>query len=136
MEVVLERPEQFEELVVLFGQYRVSYQQSSGLEAARIFLQERFQNNDSKIFIAHKDSCGIGFAQLYPSFSSISMKRIWILNDLFVEVSHRKHGVAKLLMSAAENYARETGAVRIILATQITNVAAQTLYESLGYSKD
>jgi ribosomal protein S18 acetylase RimI-like enzyme len=53
-----------------------------------------------------------------------------------VEESHRNQGIAKLLMSAAENYARETGAVRIILATQISNVAAQALYESFGYSKD
>jgi GNAT superfamily N-acetyltransferase len=136
MEIVLARPEHFEEVVVLFDQYRVFYNQSSDLESARKFLQERFQSNDSKIFIACKDNCGIGFTQLYPSFSSVSMKRIWILNDLFVEESHRNQGVAKLLLGAAENYARETGAVRIILATQISNVAAQALYESFGYSKD
>jgi GNAT superfamily N-acetyltransferase len=130
MEIVLARAEHFEEVVVLFDQYRVFYNQSSDLEAARNFLQERFQTNDSKIFIARRDGCGIGFTQLYPSFSSVSMKRIWILNDLFVEESHRNQGIAKLLMSAAENYARETGAVRIILATQISNVAAQALYES------
>ncbi len=135
MKVVLARSEYFEEVVLLFDRYRVFYKQSSDLEAARNFLQERFQTNDSTIFIAHENGCGVGFTQLYPSLSSVSMKRIWILNDLFVEESHRKQGVAKLLMSAAENYARETGAVRITLATQIANVAAQTLYESLGYSK-
>lgn len=53
-----------------------------------------------------------------------------------MEESHRKQGVAKLLMGAAENYARQTGAVRIILAAQISNIAAQALYQSLGYSKD
>jgi GNAT superfamily N-acetyltransferase len=49
----------------------------------------------------------VGFAQLYPSFSSVLMKRIWILNDLFVEKDFRREGVAKLLMDAAERYARE-----------------------------
>jgi ribosomal protein S18 acetylase RimI-like enzyme len=64
------------------------------------------------------------------------MKPVWILNDLFVKEAHRKKGVAKLLISAAENFARETKAVRIILATQTSNTAAQSLYESLGYVKD
>lgn len=136
MEVVLARADHLEEVVVLFDRYRVFYQQSSDPEAARHFLQERLQVNDSTIFIAREHGCGVGFTQLYPSFSSVSMKRIWILNDLFVQQSHRKQGVAKLLIGAAENYARATGAVRIILATQIFNIAAQALYESLGYSKD
>lgn len=64
------------------------------------------------------------------------MKRIWILNDLFVDKGYRGNGIAKSLMSAAENFARETGAVRIILATQLSNVAAQSLYELRGYVKD
>ena len=136
MEVVLAGAEHLEEVVVLFDLYRVFYNQSSSLEAARHFLQARFQTNDSTIFIARENGCGVGFAQLYPSFSSVSMKRIWILNDLFVQKSHRHQGVAKLLLGAVENYVRETGAVRIILATQISNIAAQVLYESLGYSKD
>jgi ribosomal protein S18 acetylase RimI-like enzyme len=136
MEVVLACPEHLEEVVVLFNQYRVFYKQSSDPEAARNFLQERFQTNDSKIFVARKNSCGVGFTQLYPSFSSVSMKRIWILNDLFVEKSHRNQGIAKLLIDAAENYAREAESARIILATQTSNIAAQALYESLGYSKD
>jgi GNAT superfamily N-acetyltransferase len=136
MEVVLAGSEHLEEVVVLFDQYRIFYKQSSNLEAARRFLQARLQANDSTIFIARENGCGIGFTQLYPSFSSVSMNRIWILNDLFVETSHRKQGVAKLLMGAAENYARETRAVRIVLATQISNASAQALYESLGYSKD
>ena len=64
------------------------------------------------------------------------MKRVWILNDLFVDEGYRGKGVAKSLMSAAENFARETGCARIVLATQISNVAAQSLYESRGYTKD
>jgi GNAT superfamily N-acetyltransferase len=136
MEVILASLENLEEVAELFDLYRVFYNQISNLEAARNFLQERIQAGDSTIFIARENGRGIGFTQLYPSFSSVSMRRIWILNDLFVKQSHRQQGVAKLLMSAAENYARETAAVRIILSTQMSNLAAQALYESLGYSKD
>ncbi|HEY9296767.1 MAG TPA: GNAT family N-acetyltransferase [Phormidium sp.] len=136
MEVFQARLEHLEAVSQLFDQYRVFYKSSSDLEAARKFLQDRFHKGDSTIFVASNNGHTVGFTQLYPSFSSVSMKRIWILNDLFVEQAYRKQGVAKLLLSAAEDFARQTGAIRISLATQISNVAAQSLYESLGYCKD
>jgi ribosomal protein S18 acetylase RimI-like enzyme len=64
------------------------------------------------------------------------MKPIWILNDLFVAENHRQQGVAKSLIRAAVDFARETGTVRVALSTQISNIAAQSLYESLGFKKD
>jgi ribosomal protein S18 acetylase RimI-like enzyme len=136
MEIVLVGVEQIEALSALFDQYRVFYEQSSDLEAARTFLRERLQNRDSVILTACEDGQIVGFTQLYPSFSSVSMKRIWILNDLFVVATHRRKGIARLLMETAKQYAQETGAVRIVLATKISNNLAQALYESLGYIKD
>jgi GNAT superfamily N-acetyltransferase len=136
MEVFIANFEHLEEVSKLFDQYRVFYKQSSDIESAKAFIQERLQKNDSTVLIARDHDLILGFTQLYPSFSSVSMKRIWILNDLFVEEAYRKKGVAKLLISAAEKFAQGTEAVRIILATQITNIAAQSLYESLGYIKD
>lgn len=136
MEVFQARFEHLDEVSKLFDQYRVFYQSSSDLEAARKFLQERFYKKDSTIFVVQDDDRIVGFTQLYPSFSSVSMKRVWILNDLFVEQAWRNKGGAKLLLRAVENFARETEAVRITLATQISNTAAQALYESLGYCKE
>ena len=130
------RLEHLEEVSNLFDQYRIFYKASSDLGAVRNFLQERFQNSDSIIFVASNDGHIIEFTQLYPSFSSVSMQRIWILNDLFVEQSNRQQGVATLLLSAAADFARESNAIRITLATQISNISAQSLYESLGYGKD
>jgi ribosomal protein S18 acetylase RimI-like enzyme len=136
MEILLARIEHLEEVSQLFDQYRMFYQQPSDLGAARTFMEERLQKGDSQILVAIKKNQSIGFTQLYPSFSSVSMKPIWILNDLFVAESDRQQGVAKLLIEAAANFARKSGAVRIALSTQITNMAAQSLYESLGFSKD
>lgn len=136
MKIIQARLEHLEELSKLFDHYRVFYRASSDLEAARKFLQERFHKKESIIFVASNNNSIVGFTQLYPTFSSISMKRVWILNDLFVEQSHRHQGVAKSLISQAGSFARKTGAVRIILATQVSNTIAQSLYESLGYVKD
>ena len=136
MEVFQARSEHLEQVSKLFDQYRMFYKSSSDYEATKEFLKERFEKRDSTIFVASIGGCVVGFTQLYPSFSSVSMKRVWILNDLFVDESYRGKGVAKSLISAVENLARKTGCVRIILATQISNVAAQSLYESRGYAKD
>lgn len=136
MEVVLADIKHLESVSVLFDRYRIFYNQASNLEAAKEFLKQRFQNNDSVVFAANDNGELVGFTQLYPSFSSVSMKRIWILNDLYVEESHRRRGIAKLLMRSAEEYAKESGAIRVILATQISNITAQKLYEARDYIKN
>jgi len=74
--------------------------------------------------------------QLYPSFSSVTMRRIFILNDLYVGPSARKKGIAGALLNQSEVYAAEMGAARLALATEITNTAAQKLYEKLQWKKD
>lgn len=136
MEISLACKEQIENLSVLFDQYRAFYNQSSNLEAAKKFLEARFHNNDSVIFTAIDNGQIVGFTQLYPSFSSVSMKRIWILNDLFVKEGYRRRGIAQLLISAVKKYGQKTDALRIVLATQISNIPAQKLYESCEYAKD
>ncbi|MEM9450296.1 MAG: GNAT family N-acetyltransferase [Cyanobacteria bacterium P01_E01_bin.6] len=123
-------------LVRLFDQYRVFYQQASDLDAAAQFLRNRLVKQDSTIYAAQADDQLIGFTQLYPSFSSVSMKAIWILNDLFVSPAYRNQGVARKLIEMANHHAHATGAVRLALSTQHSNHAAQQLYESIGYERD
>ena len=127
---------ELDEVAQLFDQYRVFYQAASDIKGAQDFLRARLQKEESVIFAAREGDRLVGFTQLYPSFSSVSMKPIWILNDLFIEASSRKQGIAKLLMATAEDFARDSGAVRLALSTQVENLIAQSLYESRGYIKD
>src|SRR4051794_6810930 len=85
-------------LAELFDSYRVFYQQESNVEGARNFLKERLENEDSVVFIAYDEGNPIGFVQLYPTFSSVSMKRSWTLNDLYVNASARKKGFGEKLI--------------------------------------
>ena len=121
----------------LFNSYRVFYKQESNLDLAASFICERITNNESVIFYAHDERGNyLGFTQLYPFFSSVSAKRSWVLNDLFVSENYRKLGVAKLLMNAAKELALETDAKGIALETDKDNYNAQSLYNSLGYKKE
>ena len=123
-------------LVPLFDAYRRFYGQPSDLMSARTFLADRFKRGESVIFLAVVDGAIVGFTQLYPSFSSVSMKRLWVLNDLFVTPDARKSGAGRALLERAERWAAETGAKGLTLSTQITNLGAQRLYEACGWTKD
>jgi GNAT superfamily N-acetyltransferase len=123
-------------LAPLFDAYRRFYGQPSDLAGTRTFLADRFKRGESVIFLAVVDGAIVGFTQLYPSFSSVSMKRLWVLNDLFVTPDARKSGAGRALLERAERWAAETGAKGLTLSTQLTNLGAQRLYEACGWTKD
>ncbi|RZJ07908.1 MAG: GNAT family N-acetyltransferase [Rubrivivax sp.] len=126
-----------EAVVPLFDAYRQFYGKVSDVDNARRFLRERFEHGQSTLFIA-EDSEGraVGFTQLYPSFSSAAMARIYVLNALFVAPAARKQGVGEALLRAAADHARALGAVRLSLSTALTNSTAQALYERTGWQRD
>ena len=123
-------------LVPLFDAYRQFYRQPSEPERARRFLLERFEHSQSAIFLSFEGPTAIGFTQLYPSFSSSAMERIFILNDLFVAPQARGRGAGSALLHAAAKYARRVDAARLVVSTEVTNATAQSLYERLGWKRD
>ena len=125
-----------EELALLFDQYRQFQGQGSDLAAARSFLRERFDNGQSVVFICHHGTVPVGFAQLYPSFSSVALSRVFVLNDLFVHESGRRKGVASALVSAVESYAWSLGCSRITLNVARNNGSARQLYEARNWKQD
>ena len=125
-----------DDLAPLFDGYRQFYGQRSDLAGARAFLAERLRRDESVIFVAYADEGALGFTQLYPSFSSVSVKRLWILNDLFVSPTARRGGVGRRLLERAREWAVETDAKGLTLTTALTNSAARSLYESCGWRLD
>jgi len=125
-----------EDLTRLLDAYRMFYGCSSDPVAAREFLRQRFQHGESTLLLAVLDGVAVGFCQLYPSFSSVSLARTFILNDLYVEPAARHRGLATLLLQAAGRYATAVGAIRLSLATDIDNQAAQALYAANGWVRD
>lgn len=118
----------------LFDQYRVFYEKASDPELAKAFIKARVSNNESVIFAAYSDSNEpVGFTQLYPSFSSVSVVKMWILNDLYVKPEHRKTGAGKKLMEQAIAFAKDDKAVSISLETGKDNLVAKALYEKTGF---
>ncbi len=119
----------------LFDAYRIFYKQPSNENAAVDFLRERLHKNESIIFIAISEGYAIGFCQLFPIFSSVGLKRTWLLNDLFVTENARGQGVAAGLLEKAKEFGKETDARWLMLQTGADNFTAQSVYEKNGWNK-
>lgn len=123
------------EVAPLFDQYRMFYGQESNEQAAKEFLVERIQKEESIIFLAYFNDKPAGFTQLYTSFSSVSLQAVFILNDLYVSQAYRKKGIGEALLNRAKELCREKKYKGLALETGVEN-PAQQLYEKLGWKKD
>lgn len=136
MKVITATLAHLEQLVPLFDNYRQFYNKASDLEGASTFLKARFNNKESTVFMAFNDKDeALGFTQLYPQFSSVSMKPDYLLNDLFVAKQARGKGVGKALLVRAQEFAIANNSKGIMLETAVDN-PAQHLYEKLGWKND
>lgn len=123
-------------LAPLFDRYRQFQGQAADPAACRAFLLDRFNHGESVVFLASRAGRPAGFAQLYPSFSSTALSRVFILNDLFVAEEGRLAGVASALLQAVEGYAWSCGACRVSLNVTRVSGPAQRLYEAKGWLRD
>ncbi|MBK7870129.1 MAG: GNAT family N-acetyltransferase [Saprospiraceae bacterium] len=129
--------EHLDALTSLFDAYRVWYKKPSDLEGAKIFLAGLMERGDAIAYLAQAENGEFaGFTQLYPLYSSTRMKRIWVLNDLYVKPEYRGQGISKLLIDKAKDLARATDAVELLLETGKDNDIGNSLYPSVGFERN
>lgn len=137
MQAIQAQIEDIPQISQLYQQYLTFYKVDFTDRNPQQFLQERLINKESILYyVQDKQGNYLGFAQLYPLFCSLEMKRIWLLYDLFVKPSARKQGVAAILLDRAEQLAKETNSAFVMLSTATDNLSAQRVYEQHGYVHD
>ena len=138
MRIVQATLEHLDLLTPLFVKYREFYGELPFPESSRKFLEKRLSRKESVIYLALADDEDrlLGFCQLYPSFSSLALKRVWILNDIYVAEDARRQLVADRLLQSAKKMARETNAVRMRVSSKVSNTVAHKMYESIGFCED
>ena len=126
------------ELAALFDAYRVFYGAVSAPLKVDAFVHGLITQRKTHFFLAReaRELPALGFVHLMPSINTVAMRPIWLLEDLYVVPAGRRKGVATALMTYAENFAAETGAERLTLATAHDNRRAQSLYKRLGYVRE
>jgi ribosomal protein S18 acetylase RimI-like enzyme len=138
MRIVQATLEHLDLLTPMFVKYREFYGQLPFPDSSRKFLETRLKRNESVIYLALADDEDklLGFCQLYPSYSSLALKRVWILNDIYVTEEARRQLVADRLLQTAKKMAKETQAVRMRVSTSADNEVAHKVYESIGFHED
>ena len=126
-----------EAVAPLFDAYRQFYGVAPDLALAERYLRERMERRESVVLLASTPAgAAVGFCQMYPTFCSVEAKPVYTLYDLYVAPVARRLGAGRVLLLAAERLAQENGKARMDLTTEKTNLAAQHLYESLGWVRD
>lgn len=121
----------------LFDDYRIFYEKESDRPGASKFLEERMLKKESVIFVSENSEHVLtGFVQLYPIFSSTRMKKLWLLNDLFVVPEFRGQQISIRLIDAAKEHAVKTKACGLMLETAKSNGIGNSLYPRTGFVLD
>ena len=140
MEIVRATENDLSIILPLFDGYRQFYEQPSDNAASYNYLQERLSKNESAIFLAYEMvdgvKVGIGFTQLYVTFSSVTLKKFWVLHDLYVSDDYRKQGIAKMLINKSKDLAVENSPMGIVIESRISNQSAQHLFDAVGFIKE
>lgn len=127
-----------ETAAALFRGYLDFYEVDPGdPDAPRAFLAERIAKDESLVLLAEVPDAGtVGFAQVYRTFSSLSLRPAWVLNDLYVAPSGRRTGAGRALLREVVRRAAEAGVSGVQLETAYDNVVAQGLYEAEGFVRE
>lgn len=128
--------EDLSQLAILFDEYRQFYGVPSNISKSLQFLTQRFENQQSIIFIHIKDDTFTGFVLLYLGFSSVECSTYYILDDVYVCPAYRRQGSAKQLIDTAILFAQQQKVLRLSLETQKSNHQSHQLYEKMGFVKD
>jgi ribosomal protein S18 acetylase RimI-like enzyme len=83
-------------------------------------------------FVAEHQGELLGFATLYFTFSTLKVKRLAVLNDLFVIPKARGKKIGEKLFKVCLEYIRENEFASMTWETAKDNKVAQALYNKMG----
>jgi GNAT superfamily N-acetyltransferase len=83
-------------------------------------------------FVAEHDGKFLGFTTLYFSFSTLQIKKVAILNDLFVLQEARGEKLGEKLFQTCLSYIRENDFAYMTWETAKDNLVSQSLYKKMG----
>ncbi|WP_293813822.1 GNAT family N-acetyltransferase [uncultured Aquitalea sp.] len=123
-------------LLPLFKDYLAFYHVTQSDEDCIAYLTQRLDNGEAWVWLAEDAGTAVGFALMYPGFSSLTLKPGWLLHDLFVTPDYRGTGASKLLLEKCQAHILSLGGGDIMLQTAHDNEKAQRLYERNGFELD
>jgi GNAT superfamily N-acetyltransferase len=114
------------------------FQQSDSPPPTLATIESLLEDDVGAWFLAEHQGEVIGFVtvQLRPPVQEpyLVLERRTLVQNLGMLSAWRGQGIGRTLMEAAEGWAREHGATRLVLNVWEFNTGALSFYETLGYS--
>ncbi|MBQ4564444.1 MAG: GNAT family N-acetyltransferase [Lachnospiraceae bacterium] len=101
-------------------------------------FSELLTQGEAALFLATKDRKGIGFAhcQLRHDYvEGTESSPVGYLEGIFVREEYRNHGVARALVEACEDWAREQGCSEFASDCELTNTMSLKFHLSIGFEE-
>lgn len=86
-----------------------------------------------QILLLKVDDQVIGMVSLLYLVSTAMGGKVAMLEDMIIAPEHRSHGLGQQLLTAAIDFARQQGCLRITLLTDADNEPAQQFYQRQGF---
>lgn len=107
-------------------------------EREKEFL-ELIQSSESAVFLAEADGRAIAFAQCGLRHDYVEGKDsdgpVGYLEGIFVEEAYRSRGIARMLLSLCEDWAREMGCSEFASDTELHNEEGLRFHLSCGFEE-
>ena len=118
------------EALALLNREEMGYEYSP--EATAEKLELLLNDGKNGIFVAELEGQVVGYVHL-NDYDLLYMPPMKNIMGIAVRADHRRQGIGKLLLEAAERWAKESGAAGVRLVSGETRVGAHAFYRTLGY---
>lgn len=102
-------------------------------ETRRRLIERLRERRDFCGFLAFAGSQPAGLINCFEGFSTFAARALLNVHDLAVHTHFRGRGIARLLLDAAEQAARQRGCCKLTLEVLSNNRWAINVYELAGY---
>jgi GNAT superfamily N-acetyltransferase len=103
-------------------------------EAASIARRLELLPREDRILMALEAELLLGYAHLRITRDLAADETAEIVS-IVVRPDHRRRGIGRMLVAAAETWARQAGRARLLLRTDVVRTPAHAFYVALGYQK-
>lgn len=110
--------------------------QAENLAADEASIRQRADclPREDRILMAVEGDLLLGFAHLRIARELTADEATEVVS-IVVRRTHRRRGIGRMLVTAAETWARQSGRARLLLRTDVVRTAAHAFYIALGYQE-
>ena len=101
-------------------------------------ITDLLENSEAAVFLAYQHNLPIGFAQCqlrHDYVEGTSSSPVGYLEGIYVSDSCRKSGIARSLLSACENWAKEAGCTEFASDCELTNTNSLAFHLNVGFEE-